>query len=92
MTTKYVSERTRAEIQAQRPLMNYVAYESQTWISVEIVDHYAQNWQWGCGPYFDWCDDNCSDKYNIVKYSRDTIYGRFKSEKDATLFALRWAS
>ncbi len=74
---------------ADRPLMNYTGY-SDTWTCVEIKDRYASNWQWGKGPYYDWCDDNCKDVYNIVKYDRNTVYGRFRNPADATAFALRW--
>jgi len=78
------------EVRQQRPKMNYTGVDSK-WTSVEVTDRYAGTWQWGAGPYYDWCDDNCTDDYNIVKYSRDTIYGRFRSAKDAMMFVLRWS-
>lgn len=87
---KKISDRYRAGIHARRPLMNYTGY-SDRWTSVEIDDHYAGSWQWGQGPYYDWCDDNCTDSYNIVKYDRNKIWGRFRSDKDAVAFKLRWA-
>jgi len=73
-----------------RPKMNYTGYDSK-WVTVEINDRFADSWQWGGGPYFDWCCDNCLDDYNIVKYNRRTICGRFKSAQDAMLFKLRWS-
>ena len=73
-----------------RPKMNYTGY-SDKWTCVEVTDRYAGTWQWGHGPYYDWCDDNCTDCYNIVKYSRNTIYGRFRNPVDAVMFKLRWS-
>ena len=77
------------KIEDRRPLMQYAAYNS-SWITVEIVDRFSGQWCWGEGPYYDWCDANCVEFYNIVKYNRNTIHGRFKNAKDATAFALRW--
>lgn len=77
------------QVRQYRPLMNYAGYDSK-WTTVEINDRFAGSWEWGKGPYYDWCDDNCADDYNLVKYGRDTIYGRFKSAKDAAMFALKW--
>lgn len=73
-----------------RPLMNYAGYNS-SWTTVEINDVFDGSWEWGKGPYYDWCDENCSDDYNIVKYGKRTIYGRFKNKEDAVMFKLRWA-
>ena len=72
-----------------RPLLNYSGF-SDRWTSVEIADQFAERWQWGQGPYYDWCDNNCTDMYHVVKHSRDTIHGRFRNPADATAFALRW--
>lgn len=74
----------------KRPLMNYTGY-SDRWISVEIPDQFAGSWCWGEGPYYDWCDANCLDCYNIVKYNHRTIYGRFRSAQDALMFKLSWS-
>jgi len=76
--------------QENRPLMNYVDYD-RNWTTVEIKDQFAGSWQWGEGPYYDWCDKTCKDKYNIVKYNRNTIYGRFKNAGDALMFKLKWS-
>lgn len=73
-----------------RPKMNYTGYDSK-WVTVEIDDCFADSWQWGGGPYFDWCDDNCTDDYNIVKYDRRTIHGRFRNPADAVMFKLVWS-
>lgn len=81
----------RYEIEQSRPLMCYVTFDSKTWTTVEINDRFDGSWEWGKGPYYDWCDANCSDKYNIVKYGRRTIYGRFRSAKDAIMFKLKWS-
>lgn len=62
-----------------------------SWTTVEVTDRYAGQWQWGKGPYYDWCDENCTNGYNIVKYTKSTICARFKSPEDAALFALRWS-
>ena len=78
------------EIQDQRPNMNYVDYDSK-WTSVVINDEFYTNWQWGKGPYYDWCDANCRDKYNIVKYKTREIIGLFKDPADAVMFKLRWS-
>lgn len=77
------------EVQKYRPKMNYTGYDSK-WITVEVDDDFAGQWQWGQGPYYDWCDENCLDDYNIVKYNRNTIYGRFRNPADAMMFVLRW--
>lgn len=81
----------RDEVQKQRPKMNYVGYSDKTWTTVEVNDRFAGTWQWGAGPYYDWCDDCCTDDYNIVKYNRNTIHGRFRSAKDAVMFKLVWS-
>lgn len=78
-------------VQEKRPLMNYAGFHQQSWTTVEIPDQFAKHWCWGEGPYYDWCDANCSDCYNIVKYSKGTIYGRFKNKDDAVLFKLSWS-
>ena len=78
------------EIQGQRPKMNYVDF-SDTWTSVPIDDQFYEQWQWGKGPYYDWCDANCRDKYNIVKYRSREIIGRFRDPADAVMFKLRWS-
>lgn len=88
-TKRKITSEERELTQARRPLMNYSGY-SDRWTSVEIDDQYAGSWQWGRGPYYDWCDENCTDYYNIVKYDRNKIWGRFRSEKDAMLFKLKW--
>lgn len=75
----------------ERPLMNYVLFNDKSWTTVKIKDRFAGAWCWGEGPYYDWCDEHCSDFYNIVKYSHTTIQGRFKSATDATAFLLRWS-
>lgn len=62
----------------------------KTWTLVEVQDRYAGAWQWGRGPYFDWCNANCASDYSIVKYNAKTIYGSFRNPADAALFALRW--
>jgi hypothetical protein len=77
-------------IKEKRPLMNYTGY-SDKWYTVEIADQFAGHWSWGEGPYYDWCDDNCSEFYNIVKYSHRTIHGRFRNAHDALMFKLKWA-
>jgi len=73
-----------------RPLLNYSGFSDQ-WTTVKIADQFAERWQWGQGPYYDWCDNNCTDMYHVVKHSRYTIHGRFRNPADATAFALRWA-
>lgn len=73
-----------------RPLMNYVDYD-RNWTTVEINDRFADSWQWGGDPYFDWCCDNCLGDYNIVKYDRRTIHGRFRNPADAMMFKLKWS-
>lgn len=73
-----------------RPKMNYAGYNN-SWITVEIKDRFAESWQVMAGPYFDWCDDYCEDDYNIVKYNRNTVHGRFRNAKDAVLFKLKWS-
>lgn len=73
-----------------RPKMNYTGY-SDKWTCVEVTDRYAGNWQWGHGPYYDWCDDNCTGDYNIVKYDRNSIHGRFRNASDAMMFKLKWS-
>lgn len=78
------------EIQDQRPKMNYVDF-TDSWTSVAIDDRFYGSWQWGAGPYYDWCDENCRDKYNIVKYRTREIIGRFKDPADAVMFKLRWS-
>lgn len=80
----------RYEIENRRPLMNYTGYSAKSWTVVEVTDR-SGGWTWGEGEYYDWCDANCSDSYNIVKYNHRTIYGRFQNPADATAFALRWA-
>ena len=76
---------------AHRPKMNYAGFNQQTWTTVEIDDQFYQHWQWGEGPYYDWCDENCTGPYNIVKYCKTTVCGRFKNAEDATAFMLRWS-
>lgn len=78
-------------VQKNRPLMDYTTFSPESWTTVEIEDRYAGSWQWGGGPYYDWCDTNCIDKYNIVKYSHRTIHARFKSQQDAMMFKLKWS-
>lgn len=79
----------RLDVQNRRPLMNYAGY-NDSWTSVKVKDQF-RGWQWGEGSYYDWCDENCSDSYNIVKYDSDTIQGRFKNPQDAMWFAMRWS-
>jgi len=78
------------QVRQHRPKMNYTGY-SDKWTCVEIDDRFAGHWQIMSGPYFDWCDDNCTDCYNIVKYSHGTIYGRFRNPADAVMFKLKWS-
>ena len=75
-------------LEQRRPLMNYTDYSAKSWTVVEVPD--SSGWVWGEGKYYDWCDANCSDSYNIVKYNYKTIVGRFQNPADATAFALRW--
>jgi len=89
-TKRKISDLERDEIHRSRPLMNYSGF-SDRWTSVEVGDQFAGSWQWGQGPFYDWCDENCTDMYNIVKYDRNTVYGRFRNPADATAFALRWS-
>jgi hypothetical protein len=81
----------RYEIEQRRPLMDCVTYSDKSWTTVELQDCHSGAWQWGEGEYYNWCDANCTDKYNIVKYKHQTIVGRFKSAADATAFVLRWS-
>lgn len=74
----------------RRPLMNYSGFSDRSWTVVKVPDPFP-GWSWGEGEFYDWCDAHCSDQYNIVKYERNTVYGRFKSASDATMFAMRWA-
>lgn len=83
--------KTIDEVRQHRPKMNYAGFNQQTWTTVEVMDRNAGSWQWGQGLYFDWCDDHCIADYNIVKYSRSTVLGRFQNPKDAVMFKLRWS-
>ena len=89
-TKRKISDLERDEIHRNRPLMNYTGY-NDSWFRIQISDRFAGSWQWGGGPYYDWCDANCTGYYNIVKYDRDKIWGRFRSAKDAMMFKLRWS-
>ena len=84
-------DKTIDQVRQQRPKMNYTGYSDKTWTTVEVQDRNTGSWQWGQGLYFDWCDDHCIADYNIVKYSRDTVLGRFQNPKDAVMFKLKWS-
>jgi hypothetical protein len=65
--------------------------EKPEWFSININDQFAEHWEWGKGPYFDWCKDNCTGQYRVGKYSHSRVTGYFQNEGDAIMFKLRWS-
>lgn len=57
---------------------------------VEINDRFFDNWQWGKGPYFEWCAEHCKGDYNVTKYRRNKVTGIFENPEDASAFIVRW--
>ena len=56
-----------------------------------VVVPHSGSWQWGKDQRFDWCRQNCQGAWNGAMLKRGEIVWHFQIEKDATMFALRWA-